>query len=971
MKRLAQGSVMAVTAVFLCATSAPAQELTEQGMQQIRAILAEKAARTPAQRKLATSLLYARRERAGQAMVQGLGPLRRVADRAGVDRDGMVVVDIRADVTDGLLQTIARVGGRVALAYPAFGAVRARVPIRQVEAIASLPEVRSISPRQGFLVNTGSRTSQGDAAHAAASARTTYGIDGTGVRVGVLSDGVDTLAARQASGDLPPTCPQAGACVQVVQECDLTPYPGTTCGGEGTAMLEIVHDLAPGAKLYFATAVDSDASFAANILALKNTYGCDIIVDDVTYFNEGAFQDGVIAQAVNTVKAAGVLYFSSAGNSGRLTAGTSGTWEGDFVDSGTTIAPITTFYGSDLPIHSFNGLTGGSAANSDQLTASAPFAISLKWSDPLGGATTDYDIFILDSGLATVFDVSADIQSFTHEPLEIMGPGFTQERIVVVLLSGPTKALHLDTNRGRLTLATAGAVVGHNGGESSISVAATDGRIPGAGNPFVGGATNPVETYSSDGPRRIFYDPDGSAITPGNILFGTAGGRNLQKPDITAADCVVTTTPGFSPFCGTSAAAPHAAAIAALLLSASPAPAPAAVAAAMAGTALDVNPTGWDRESGNGIPMADRPQAVTDVAVGMAGPAGVLRGADAVYTITVTDNGLGGASSVQVANPTPAGITFVSNTGDCTIPFPCSLGSLATGETRTITATFNVPADYSGPSPFTPTATVSSPTPDPILVNNSSSVSTAVGQADLSIGKTGPASVVRGANVAYTITVSNAGPDAADSVEVTDPTPAGLTFVSNTGDCATVFPCSLATVPAGATRTITATFGVPPAYSGPSPFTNTATVSSATIEPVPGNNSANAITTVTEGTGLFYYTLTPCRLVDTRTPGQTRALQPGEVRTFLLAGPPCGIPVGATALSVNVTVSGATAPGNVRLYPADVAVPQVSTLNFKAGVTRANNAIVPASADGSVAVSVKNASVGTVHFILDVNGYFE
>ena len=71
---------------------------------------------------------------------------------------------------------------------------------------------------------------------------------------------------------------------------------------EGTAMLEIVHDLAPGAKLYFATAADSDASFAANILALRNTYGCDVIVDDVTYTNEGAFQDGMIAQAVNMAR---------------------------------------------------------------------------------------------------------------------------------------------------------------------------------------------------------------------------------------------------------------------------------------------------------------------------------------------------------------------------------------------------------------------------------------------------------------------------------------------------------------------------------------------------------------------------------------------------------------------------------------------------------------------------------------------
>jgi len=300
-------------------SAAVAQELSEQAQQQIRAIYADKAAWTPAQRKLATSLLYARRESLGQAMVQGLQPLRRIADRARVDRDGTVVVDIRADVTDDLLQAIAEAGGRVALAFPALGAVRARVPIRQVEAIAALPEVRHIGPEEGFLVNTGSATSQGDVAHAAASARTTYSISGAGVKVGVLSDGVDSLAARQATGDLPPTCPQVGACVTVV--------PGQAgSGNEGTAMLEIVHDLAPGAQLFFASAFGGSASFATNIVALKNTYGCDIIVDDVTYFAEGAFQDGVIAQAVNTVKAAGTLFFSSAGNSGRLNASTSGTW---------------------------------------------------------------------------------------------------------------------------------------------------------------------------------------------------------------------------------------------------------------------------------------------------------------------------------------------------------------------------------------------------------------------------------------------------------------------------------------------------------------------------------------------------------------------------------------------------------------------------------------------------------------------
>jgi hypothetical protein len=126
----------------------------------------------------------------------------------------------------------------------------------------------------------------------------------------------------------------------------------------------------------------------------------------------------------------------------------------------------------------------------------------------------------------------------------------------------------------------------------------------------VGGGTNPVETYSSDGPRRLFYNANGTAITPGNVLFNTGGGRDLKKPDITAADCVTTTTPGFVPYCGTSAAAAHAAGIAALLRSVPNHPGPGQILTAMTTTALDVTPVaGWDRDSGVGIVMANRAAA--------------------------------------------------------------------------------------------------------------------------------------------------------------------------------------------------------------------------------------------------------------------------------------------------------------------------------------------------------------------------
>src|SRR5262249_21269754 len=196
----------------------------------------------------------------------------------------------------------------------------------------------------------GSQSSQGDVTHRANLARGVFHADGTGIKIGVLSDGVSNLAASQALGDLGP----------------VTVLPGQAgSGDEGTAMLEIIHDLAPGAQLFFATAFGGITSFAQNIRDLR-TAGCDIIVDDVFYFVETPFQDGqlvptntngcVVIQAVNDVTAAGALYFSSAGNSGNLDQGTAGVWEGDFVDGGPAPGPLPTPT-PPLRLHDFGGST--------------------------------------------------------------------------------------------------------------------------------------------------------------------------------------------------------------------------------------------------------------------------------------------------------------------------------------------------------------------------------------------------------------------------------------------------------------------------------------------------------------------------------------------------------------------------------------------------------------------------------------
>jgi hypothetical protein len=115
-----------------------------------------------------------------------------------------------------------------------------------------------------------------------------------------------------------------------------------------------------------------------------------------------------------------------------------------------------------------------------------------------------------------------------------------------------------------------------------------------------------------------------------------------------------------------------------------------------------------------------------------------------------------------------------------------------------------------------------------------------------------------------------------------------------------------------------------------------------------------------------FYTLDPCRIVDTRTTGG--AIACGTERTVTVVGA-CGVPSGAKAVSLNVTVTAPTAAGNARVYSAGAPSPTVSSLNYSAGQTRGNNAIAPLSADGKMAIFCSPS--GTAHVIADVNGYFK
>ncbi|HEX4946923.1 MAG TPA: S8 family serine peptidase, partial [Blastocatellia bacterium] len=684
----------------------PAQ-LGEEAQQQIEAIMQEKRNRTPEQRKLDTQLWQTIKQRQGPAVESNVP---RIKSMVEVDNDGKTLVELRlnTEASDEFLELLRNIDGEVMFTAEDRKLVRAELPIDLLEAVAYRTEIRSIRhpnraktnrslPQQTNVADraaqlrsqlsrvlptfasataadtpqaivTGPPNTQGDAAHRAHHAREAYGVDGTGVKIGVLSDSVRFLDRSQASGNLP---------------ADVTVLPGQSGtnqtvlnSGEGTAMLEIIYDIAPGAKLFFATGTsltEGAEGMARNIRDLRFKYGCDIIVDDIGYSGALAFQDDLLARAVNEVTKDGALYFSSAGNGGNYNDGTSGTWQGDFKDAGRFAI------GATDPLYTFHDFGGGLISNRVTRTfGEGSGLVRLFWADPDGASENDYDIYLLDSTLRRVFNFSVDDQSITGFPGEAMA-GFFEEgdRIVIANYNGAKpRALFLDTfNSLELALATGGAVIGHAAAADAFAVAAVPASAARNGI-FTAGVTTPVEWFSSDGPRHIFFNADGSPVTPGRYTFAD-GGIVRQKPDLAAADGVSTSVTGFSTFFGTSAAAPHAAAIAALIKSAVPTITKEAMRELLTSTALDIGPAGWDRTSGAGVistlnaylkakPSPFLEFASADVSWGAGdGDRSVEPGEEGLLQVAFVNTGSAMATGVtaKISTSTP-GVTIVGSDSD-------------------------------------------------------------------------------------------------------------------------------------------------------------------------------------------------------------------------------------------------------------------------------------------------------------------
>jgi Subtilase family len=540
------------------------------------------------------------------------------------------------------------------------------LPVAQLNAATARAEVHGIRAAMS-RTRSGAVTSQGDFAQHSDVTRSANSLSGAGVTVGIISDSYNcyavfaanavpasgdsgyasngflaTAATDISSGDLP-----AASSVNVLEEAPCmtnghyTGYPTQLpFSDEGRAMMQIVHDVAPGAKLAFYTAENSEADFARGIGQLAAA-GAKIIADDVGYFDEPIFQDGLVSQAVDAVQAQGVAYFSAAGNDGTLAYD-------NLAPSFSAISPSGPNAGEQL----LNFNTGvGAPATSLPVTIAPlipgePVAIVVEWDQPYvtgsrgsGGATSSIDVCITGaSGIDDITDVDG-------HPATCSGPNSVgQDPYQVLIIANPANsggnsaAVNLNIQVGLVTgTRVPGRIkvlVEDDGAGSTInapfqSVGATiQGHPSAVGAAAVGAAfylatpacgDNPaeLEPFSSAGGDPILFDTTGVRLMTAEFrqkpdFVGPNGGNNTFLGfTLTSAETMTNITAcqdnlKYPNFFGTSAATPHVAGIAALMLEANPAVTPTQIYQALRDGALPMG-TGTvpNFDSGFGFVQAD------------------------------------------------------------------------------------------------------------------------------------------------------------------------------------------------------------------------------------------------------------------------------------------------------------------------------------------------------------------------------
>ncbi|HEV7732816.1 MAG TPA: S8 family serine peptidase [Candidatus Binatia bacterium] len=471
-----------------------------------------------------------------------------------------VYVRVRSTDADVLSALRAR-GLEVVVVSDVFGGlVDGWADASTLPAIAALPAVTMIRPVAPPVTDAGAVVTAGDAALRADAVRA-GGFTGAGVPLGLISDGISSAAMFQSTGELPA----------------ITVPPDPRCssfdGDEGTAMLEIVHDVAPDAgPLFFASFGQSGAFMAEAVRCLADA-GARVIVDDVTFGDEPFFQDGPLAIAAREVVQRGVTYHTSAGNRGR-----------EFLEE----PLVATVFGPPLGvIHDFDPANGGDPGNEVLIGAGGGASCVLQWNEPFGAAATDLDLLVVQNDPNNVIAKSDNPQTGMQDPVEMVqinNPTDTDKRVslVVQYFSGdPNRRFRLMCFRSREMehVSAEGAIYGQQAVAEVMAVAAINMGDEGL---------DTVSAESSPGPATIFFP----------------AAEVREKPDITSFDGVETAVgqAGLfpNPFFGTSAAAPHAGAVAALMLSKNPSLSPAQIQQIMKATAVDIGAPGFDRRAGAG-----------------------------------------------------------------------------------------------------------------------------------------------------------------------------------------------------------------------------------------------------------------------------------------------------------------------------------------------------------------------------------